>query len=111
MIEFFGFRAKTYAYLMDDDSEHKKAKGIKKCIIKRGLMFENCKYCLLNNEIMLQLQQRFKNHHHNIYTEKINKIALSSNNDKRLKTFDKIKTYPYRINAYKVCQSEILSKI
>ena len=41
MKEFCGLRAKTYAYLMDDDSEKKKAKVTKKCIIKRGLMFEN----------------------------------------------------------------------
>ena len=43
MKEFCGLRAKTYAYLMDDDSEQKKAKGAKKCIIKRRLMFENSK--------------------------------------------------------------------
>ena len=42
-------------------------------------------------------QQRFKSDHHNAYTEQINKIALSSNNDKRLQTFHKITTYPYRI--------------
>ena len=38
MIEFVGLSAKTYTYLMDDDSEHKKAKGRKKCVIKRRLM-------------------------------------------------------------------------
>ena len=37
MTEFVGFRVKTYAYLIDDDSKHKKAKGTKKCVIKRGL--------------------------------------------------------------------------
>ena len=42
-------------------------------------------------------QQRFKSDHHNAYTEQINKIALSSNNDKRLQIFHKITTYPYRI--------------
>ena len=41
MKEFIGLRAKTYAYLMGDNSEHKKAKGTKKCVIKRILMFEN----------------------------------------------------------------------
>ena len=41
MKEFLALRAKIYAYLMDDDTEHKKAKGTKKCIIKRRLMFEN----------------------------------------------------------------------
>ena len=41
MIEFVGFRVKTYEYLMDDDSEHKKTKGTKKYIIKRRLTFKN----------------------------------------------------------------------
>ena len=69
-------------------------------------MFKNYKDCLLNNKIILQLQQRFKSDYHNAYTEQINKIALSSNGDKRLQIFDKIVTYPYGINAFKVCESE-----
>ena len=40
----------------------------------------------------------------------MNKIVLSSNDDKRLRTFDKILTYPYETNAFKICKSEILSK-
>ena len=44
-------------------------------------------------------------------TEEINKIALSSNDGKRLQTFDKITTYPYVTNAFKECESEMLSKI
>ena len=60
MIEFVGLRAKTYAYLMDDDSEHRKAKGTKKCAIKRELMFKNYKDCQSNHEIILKSQQRFK---------------------------------------------------
>ena len=43
MKEFCAFRAKTYTYLMDEDSENKKAKGIKRCVIKRRRMFENYK--------------------------------------------------------------------
>ena len=45
-----------------------------------------------------------------VYIEQINKIALSSNDDKRLQTFDKITTYPYGANAFEVCESEMLSK-
>ena len=43
-----------------------------------------------------------------MYTEEINKIALSSNYDKRLQTFDKITTYQYETNAKIVCESETL---
>ena len=51
--EFVGLRAKTYVYLMVDDSEHKKAKEAKKCVIKRRLMVKNNKDCLSNNKIIL----------------------------------------------------------
>ena len=43
-----------------------------------------------------------------MYIEEVNKIALSSNDDKRLQTFDKITTYPYGANAVKVCKSEMM---
>ena len=46
-----------------------------------------------------------------IITEEVNKIALNSNDNKRLQTFDRITTYPYGTNAFKVCESEMLSKI
>ena len=90
-IKFVALRPKTYFYLMDDNSEAKKAKGTKKCLIKRTLKFPDYKDCLLNNEIMLKSQQRFKSERHIVYTEEINKIALSSNDDKRLQTYDRIK--------------------
>ena len=110
MIELIGLGAKTYVYLMEDDTEHEKAKGTKKCIIKRELMFKNYEDCLFNNKIILKSQQRFKSDHHNVYTEQINKIALSSSDDKRSQIFDKIITYPYGANAFKVCKSGMLSK-
>ena len=74
-------------------------------------MFKNYKDCQFSNEIILKSQQRFKSDYHNVYTEQINKIALSSNDDKRLQTFDKITTYPHGTIAFKVCESEMLSKI
>ena len=110
MKEFCALRAKTYSYLMDDNSEVKKSKGTKKCVIKRELMFENYKDCLSNDKIILKSQQRFKSDHHKVYTEEIHKIALRSNDDKRLQTSNRIKTYPYGTNAFKVCESEMLGK-
>ena len=69
-------------------------------------MVKNYKDCLFNDKTILKLQQRFKSYSHNVYTEQINKIPLSSNGDKRLKAFDKITMYPYGANAFKVCESE-----
>ena len=93
--EVVALRPKTYAYLMDDGSDHKKAKGTKKCVIKQKLMFENYKDCLFNNKTVYRSQERFKSYYHVMYTEEVNKIVLSSKNDKRLQTSDKITTYPY----------------
>ena len=66
---------------------------------------------LLNNKTVLKSRLRFKSNHHNVYTEEVNKIALSGNDDKRLQTIDRVTTYPYGTNAFKVCECEMLSKI
>ena len=109
MKEFCALRAKTYSYLMDDNSEVKKSKGTKKCVIKRKTMFENYTDCLFNDKIILKSQQRFKSDHHKVYTEEVNKIALSSDDDKRLQTFDRVTTQPYGTNTFKVCKSEMMT--
>ena len=119
MIEFLALRAKAYTFLIDcyDDDDYdrnnminKKPKGTKKCVIKRELTFKNYKDSLLINEIVTKSQHRFRSDHHKVYTEEVNKIALSSNDDKRIQTFDRITTYPYGTNAFKVCESEMLEK-
>ena len=93
--EFVTLRPKTYSYLTDDSKEDKKAKGTKKCVIKRMIKFDDYKKCLLNGEVILKSQQRFISKKHDVCTENINKIALSNNDDKRLIAPDKIKSYPY----------------
>ena len=59
----------------------------------------------------MRSQLRFRIDHHHMYTEEVNKIAVNSNDDKRLQTFDRVTTYPHGTNAFKVCESEMLSKI
>ena len=93
--QFVALRPKTYSYLTDDCKENKKAKGTKKCVIKRMIKFNDYKNCLLKDEVILKSQQRFKSKGHNIHTENINKIALSNNDDKRIVSSDKITSYPY----------------
>ena len=80
---------------MDDGSNHKEAKGTKKCVIKQKLTFENYKNCLFNNKTVYRSQEWFKSYYHDVYTEEVNKIALSSNDEKRLQTSDRITTYLY----------------
>ena len=87
---------------------NKKAKATKKCVITLSIMFNDYKHCLFNKKIILKSQETFKSDHRNIYTIEINKIALSSNDDKRLQTFDRVTTYPYGAPAVKVCESEMM---
>ena len=93
--EFVTLRPKTYSYSTDDGKEDKKAKGTKKCVIKRMIKFNDYKNCLLKNKVILKSQQRFISKKHNVYTENINKIALSNNDDKRILSPDKVTSYPY----------------
>ena len=71
-------------------------------------MFENYTDCLFNDKIILKSLQRFKSDHHKSYTEEDDKIALSSDDDKRLQTLDGIETYPYGTNAFKLCEREMM---
>ena len=85
---------------MDDDSEKRKAKGTKKTVIKRLIRYENYIDSLYNGTVILRSQQRFKSDHHKLYTEEVNKVALSSNDDKRLQTFGRMTSFPHRTNLF-----------
>ena len=110
MTEFAAIRPKTYSYVMDDGNSDRKAKRKKIWAKKRRLKFNDFKDCLLNNEIILKSQQRLKREAHNVHTEEVNKIVLSSNDDKRLQTFHRITSYPSGASVGKVCKTELLSK-
>ena len=115
LTEFVALRAKTYAYVqLNDDKleEHKKAKGTKKCVIKKHLNFDLYKKGLFNNETRRCSQQRFKSDYHNIYTQTVHKTALDNKDDKRLQSFDGIHTYPYGIDNHllKELETEIINK-
>ena len=100
--EFVTLRPKTYSFLTDDGKEDKKAKGTKKCVIKKIIKFNDYKKCLLNDEVIFKSQQRFISKKHDVYTENVNKIALSSNDDKRIVSSDKITSYPYEYKGKQV---------
>ena len=77
--EFVALRLKTYSYLTDDCEEDKKAKGTKKCVIKRMIKFDDYKNCLLSGEVILKSQQRFISKGHDVYTENVNKLISNVN--------------------------------
>ena len=107
---FYGLRAKTNAYKLHNDHEDKKAKGTKKCLVKRHNSFDKYVDILFNDKKLLKSQVTFKIDHHTIYTQKVNKnkIALNYFDDKRIQANDKITTYPY---SYFDNYTDINSKI
>ena len=94
--EFVTLRPKTYSYLTDDSKKDKEAKGTKMCVIKKMIKFDGYKKCLLNDKLILKSQKRFISNKHDVYTENVNKIALSNDDDKRIVSSNKITSYPYR---------------
>ena len=92
--EFVGLRAKLYSYKMAGE-DHKKCKGIKKSVVKKTITHEDYKACLFTKREQLRKMNVIRSHHHVIYTEEINKIALSADDDKRIILKDGIHTLAY----------------
>ena len=67
---------------------------------------KNHKEFIKNKKLIAKSQQRFKSEKHNIFTEKINKITLSANNDKRIQSTNPVETYAYKIIKDLVCKKE-----
>jgi hypothetical protein len=80
--EFVGLRSKLYSYKTEDADEHNKCKGVKRCVVKHDIKFENYKHTLFNREKFPVDQNVFRSYKHQLYTENITKIALSCEDDK-----------------------------
>ena len=91
--EFVGLRAKLYSYKMHEGREEKKCKGIKKNVIKNKITHEDYKHCLFTRKSKLAKMDVIRSRAHNIYTEKINKVAMSCEDDKRFICEDGIHTF------------------
>ena len=81
--EFVGLRAKLYSYKMDEGKENKRCKGIKKAVVKKSISHEDYKTCLTTGKEQLRRQNIIRSYEHVLYTEEVNKIALSAADDKR----------------------------
>ena len=96
MTEFVALRPKLYSYTKLDGAEDKKCKGIKKCIIKKTLRFEDYKNCLFNSSMEYRSQLMFRSMKHDIFTIEVNKVALNRDDDKRISKLDGISTLAHR---------------
>ena len=84
MEEFVGLRAKLYSYRMfEDGKDNKKCKGVKKSVVKKTITHDDYKKCLFSGEEQLRKMNVIRSYNHEIYSEKVNKVALSASDDKR----------------------------
>ena len=81
--EFVGLRAKLYSYKMFEGEERKNVRGLKKSVVKKSIAHEDYKECLFTGKEQLRRMNVIRSHKHEIYTVEVNKIALSSSDDKR----------------------------
>ena len=83
MAEFVALRPKLYSYKKLDGSEDKKCKGIKKCVVKKILTFEDYKTCLFSDFTEYRSQLMFRLAKNEVHTIEVNKVALNRDDDKR----------------------------
>ena len=93
--EFVGLRAKLYSYKMDEGDEEKKCKGVKRAVVKNTISFNDYKDCLFNKQSHMRKMNVIRSHLHDIYTETVNKVALSNEDDKRVIMEDGIHTFAH----------------
>ena len=90
--EFVGLRAKLYSFIMEDGKENKRCKGVKKQVVESSITHEDYKTCLRTGKEQLRKQNIIRSYEHEVYTEEVNKIALSALDDKRYILSDGIHT-------------------
>ena len=93
--EFIGLRAKLYSYRMFEGKEEKKCKGIKKSVVRKGISHEDYKECLFSKKPQMRKMNVIRSYKHEIFSETVNKIALSANDDKRIILEERISTLSY----------------
>ena len=90
--EFVGLRAKLYSYKMDEGEESKKCKGVKRQVVTTSITHEDYKTCLRTGKEQLRKQNILRSYQHEVYTEEVNKVALSAQDDKRYILSDGVHT-------------------
>ena len=95
IVEFVGLRSKLYSYKMLKGMEEKKCKGLKKPVVKKSIKFDDYKKCLFGGGKQYRKMYNIRSHKHEVFTEELNKIALSADDDKRKIMSDKIHTLAY----------------
>ena len=97
--EVVGLRVKSYVFDMDGD-EFRKGKGVKKYVVNKEIALNNYKHCLFSGRQQLRPMNVIRSHHHEVFTEQLNKIALSADVDKRIILPDRIHTLAHGFQGW-----------
>ena len=112
MTDFVALRPKLYAYRKLDGKEDKRCKGIKKCVVKKTLDFDDYKKCLLDpgtSKSIYRWQLMFRNRKHEVHTVEVNKVALNRDDDKRIAKKDRVSTLAGGHNS--LCWNSLLREV
>ena len=111
MTEFVALRPKLYSYRKFDGAEDKKCKGIKKCVVKKTLAFDDYKNYLFSptNGSTFRWQLMFRNKKHEIHTVEVNKVALNRDDHKRIAKRDFVSTLAHGDKS--LCWNPLLGEI
>ena len=112
MTEFVALRPKLYAYKKLDDEEEKRCKGIKKCVVKKTLDFDDYKKSLFDpgkSKSIYRPQLMFRNRKHEVHTVEVSKVALNRDDDKRIAKKDRISTLVRGHNS--LCCNSLLEEV
>ena len=93
---FIGLRPKLYSFKIEEGKNVKKCKGIKKSVVSKGITFEHYFDCLFTGDKQMRSMKIIQSKNHDIYSKEVNKIALSSEDNKRKVLEDKIHTLALR---------------
>ena len=104
IVEFVGLRAKLYSYKILGGFEEKKCKGVTKNVTKRSIQFDDYRECLFSGRKQHRKMNVIRSLCHEIYTEEINEIDLSSDDNKRVIMTDGIHTPAYGHKNLKTLQ-------
>ena len=110
MTEFVALRPKMYAYKKFDGKVEKRCKGTKKCVVKKRISFDDFKNCYETGRVQYRIQHRFTSQKHVVYTQKINKVALSIDDDKRIQDCDGNRTYAWGTSVGIICKDDLMKR-
>ena len=90
--QFIGLRSKLYSYEIFEGKSEKKCQGVKERVIKKKITDEDYFDCLMSGKKQMRKMNCLRSEKHEIFSETVNKIALSANDDKRIILKDGIST-------------------